>query len=172
MRKLVAFFAALMAVFALTAPANAQFFGGKKDFIYEKGGYAIDGYDTVAYFDLDREALDEDGLPTIDAVKGNPEFSAEYNGATWIFVSAENRDTFIADPAKYAPAYNGYCAYAAAQGNLARTNPNAWRIIDGQLYLNFNSSIQRKWVRDVPGHIERANNNWDDLATKLKAPGA
>ncbi|MEO1475303.1 MAG: YHS domain-containing (seleno)protein [Pseudomonadota bacterium] len=172
MRKLIALFAALMAVFAVAAPAHAQFGFGKKDFIYEKSGYAIDGYDTVAYFDLDATALDDDGLPTVSAVKGDPEFSAEYNGATWIFATAENRDKFQADPAKYAPAYNGYCAYAAAQGNLAKTNPNAWRVIDGTLYLNFNSNIQRRWVRDIPGHISQANANWDDLATKLKEPGA
>ncbi|MEM9669987.1 MAG: YHS domain-containing (seleno)protein [Pseudomonadota bacterium] len=172
MRKFVAFFAAVLAVFAFAAPANAQFFGGKKDFIYEKSGYAIEGYDTVAYFDLDAAALDADGLPTVSAVKGDPQYSATYNGATWIFSSAENRDKFEADPAKYAPAYNGYCAYAAAQGSLAKTNPNAWRIIDGQLYLNFNSKIQRRWVKDIPGHIEQANANWTDLAGKLKAPGA
>lgn len=172
MRKFIALFAALMTVFAISAPANAQFGFGKKDFIYEKGGYAIDGYDTVAYFDLDASALDGDGLPTVSAVKGDPQFSARYNGATWIFASAENRDKFEADPAKYAPAYNGYCAYAAAQGNLARTNPNAWRVIDGQLYLNFNSKIQRRWVKDIPGHIEQADANWADLATKLEQPGA
>ncbi|MEL7480381.1 MAG: YHS domain-containing (seleno)protein [Pseudomonadota bacterium] len=172
MKKLIAVFAALMAVFAMSAPANAQFFGGKKDYIYEKGGYAIDGYDTVAYHDLDATALDDDGLPTIKAVEGDPQFSAEYQGATWIFSSQENLDRFNADPAQYAPAYNGYCAYAAAQGSLAKTNPNAWRIIEGQLYLNFNSSIQRKWVRDIPGHIEQADSNWDELAGKLKAPGA
>ncbi|MEO0882924.1 MAG: YHS domain-containing (seleno)protein [Pseudomonadota bacterium] len=172
MRKFIAFFAALMAVFAMTAPAQAQFGFGKKDFIYEKGGYAIDGYDTVAYFDLDATALDDDGLPTIAAVKGDPQYSAEYNGATWIFSTADNLAKFEADPAKYAPEFNGYCAYAAAQGNLARTNPNAWRVVDGKLYLNFNSKIQRRWVKDIPGHIDQAHENWADLADNLKEPGA
>lgn len=171
MRKLVTFLTMMLAVFAFSAPANAQFFG-KKDFIYEKGGYAISGYDTVAYHDLDATDLNEDGLPNPKAVKGNSQYSAEYQGATWIFASQANLDRFNADPAKYAPAYNGYCAYAAAQGSLAKTNPDAWRIIDGQLYLNFNSSIQRKWVKDIPGNVEKANSNWSELATKLKEPGA
>lgn len=169
MRKLMTFLAVLLAAVAFSAPANAQFFG-KKDFIYEKGGYAIDGRDTVAYFDLDASDLNADGLPNAQAVEGNPQFSAEYQGATWIFASQANLDRFNAEPAKFAPAYNGYCAYAAAKGSLARTNPDAWRIVDGTLYLNFNTSVQRKWVKDIPGHIVEADNNWSDLATKLETP--
>ena len=171
MRKLMAFLAILLTAFVFSAPANAQFFG-KKDFIYEKDGYAIDGHDTVAYFDLDATDLDADGLPNPTAVKGDPQYSATYQGAIWIFSSQKNLDKFNAEPAKYAPAYNGYCAYAAAKGSLAKTNPNAWRVIDGTLYLNFSSSVQRRWVKDIPGHVEAANSNWADLATKLETPAS
>ena len=171
MRKIMAFVAAMMAMFALSAPANAQFFG-KKDFIYEKGGYAIEGRDTVAYFDLDAADLDADGLPNPKSVEVDPQYSVDYQGATWIFSSQENLDKFNAEPAKYAPAYNGYCAYAAAKGSLAKTNPDAWRIIDGKLYLNFSSSVQRRWVKDIPGHISQANDNWAGLTTKLETPAS
>ncbi len=167
MRKLIALVTIIMTALTISAPANAQLFGAK-NFIYEKGGYAIDGHDTVAYFDLDATDLDSNGLPNVDAVKGDPQFSATYQGATWIFSSQENLDRFNAEPAKYAPQYNGYCAYAAANGSLAKTNADAWRIVDGRLYLNYNTGIQRKWVKDIPGHIERANANWDDLAGDLK----
>lgn len=167
MRKLLTFITLLIAALTISAPANAQLFG-PKNFIYEKGGYAIDGHDTVAYFDLDAADLNSAGLPNQGAVEGDPQFSAVYQGATWIFSSQENLDRFNEEPARYTPAYNGYCAYAAANGSLAKTNADAWRIIDGQLYLNFNTSIQRKWVRDIPGHIVRANDEWTELATKLK----
>ena len=171
MRNFVTFLAVLVASVMLSGSAHAQFFG-KKDFIYEKGGYAIDGYDSVAYFDLDADSLDADGLPTNKAVKGSADFSATYEGATWLFSSQENLDKFNADPASFAPAYNGYCAYAAAKGSLAKTDPHAWRVIDGKLYLNFSTSVQRRWVKDIPGHISQANDNWADLATKLADPGA
>ncbi len=171
MRNIVMFLAILVGAVLLSGPAHAQFFG-KKDFIYEKGGNAIDGYDTVAYFNLDADDLDSDGLPNAEGVKGSADYSATYEGATWLFSSQENLDKFNADPAKYAPAYNGYCAYAAAKGSLAKTDPNAWRIIDGKLYLNFSSSVQRRWVKDIPGHITQANENWADLTTKLADPGA
>ncbi len=167
MQRLIALFTILMTALAINAPANAQLWG-PKNFIYEKGGYAIDGHDTVAYHDLDATDLDSNGLPNPRAVDGDRRFSAQYQGATWLFSSQANLDRFNADPARYTPAYNGYCAYAAANGSLTKTNADAWRIIDGQLYLNFNSSIQRKWVKDIPGHIERANANWDELAEGLK----
>jgi len=81
---------ALLAVFA--GPALAI------DPVFQDGGAAIRGYDPVAYFN-------EDG-----PVKGSPENSFSYQGATWQFASAENRNKFAADPEKYAPAYGGYCA--------------------------------------------------------------
>ncbi len=171
MRTIYTMISVLLTVFAFTGSAHAQF-GGKKDFIYEKGGYAISGYDTVAYWSLDRNDLKADGLPNVKAVKGNEEFSHDWNGATWIFATAENRNAFAANPDQYAPQYNGYCAYAAAKGSLAKTDANAWRIIDEKLYLNFNSGIQKKWVKDVPGFVEKANANWPKLSTKLKSPNA
>ncbi len=111
-------------------------------------GTAIDGTDPVAYF--------TEGRP----VEGSSDFTHEWNGATWRFASAENRDLFAADPEKYAPQYGGYCAWAVSQGYTASTDPTAWKIVDGKLYLNYNASVQSKWEKDVPGFIASADGNW------------
>ncbi|MEM6624418.1 MAG: YHS domain-containing (seleno)protein [Pseudomonadota bacterium] len=111
-------------------------------------GTAIDGTDPVAYF--------TEGRP----VEGSSEFTHDWNGATWRFASAENRDLFAANPEQYAPQYGGYCAWAVAQGYTASTDPTAWKIVDGKLYLNYNASVQSRWEADVPGHIASANGNW------------
>ncbi|MGF1551598.1 MAG: YHS domain-containing (seleno)protein [Paracoccaceae bacterium] len=111
-------------------------------------GTAIDGTDPVAYF--------TEGRP----VEGSSAFSHDWNGATWYFASAENRDRFVADPEAFAPQYGGYCAWAVSQGYTASTEPEAWRIVDGKLYLNYNLDVQKTWEQDVPGHIEAANANW------------
>ncbi|MEL6449657.1 MAG: YHS domain-containing (seleno)protein [Pseudomonadota bacterium] len=116
--------------------------------VYSDDGVAVDGSDVVAYF--------TDGAP----IKGSAEFTHYWNGATWQFVSAANRDAFAADPAAYAPQYGGYCAYAVSEGYTAPTSPDAWRIVDGKLYLNFNRRIQRRWERDIPGRITSADANW------------
>jgi YHS domain-containing protein len=109
---------------------------------------AIRGYDPVAYF--------EQGAP----VKGSREFTHQWNGATWHFSSAANRDRFAAGPEKYAPQYGGYCAYGVAQGYAPEIDPNAWKIVDAKLYLNFSPDVQRRWSRDIPGYIRKADANW------------
>jgi hypothetical protein len=81
-------------------------------------------------------------------------------GAKWFFATAANRDLFESDPEKYAPQYGGYCAYAVAMGKTADIDPNAWKIVDGKLYLNYNQEIQVKWLEDVPGYIQKADMNW------------
>ncbi|WP_342078388.1 YHS domain-containing (seleno)protein [Yoonia sp. SS1-5] len=115
---------------------------------YAEGGIAIDGTDPVAYF--------KQGAP----VAGDPTITHDWEGATWQFSSAENRDLFAADPAAYAPQYGGYCAYAVSEGYTASTVPEAWRIVDGKLYLNYSRRIQRRWERDIPGRIAAGDRNW------------
>ena len=112
---------------------------------------AVQGYDPVAYF--------TEGKP----VKGTKAFTTEYMGATFQFASAANRDAFIADPARYAPQYGGYCAWAMADGKYAKGDANYWKIVDGKLYLNFNAGIQKKWNADIPGFIDKADTHWGEL---------
>lgn len=116
------------------------------------GDVAAGGYDVVAYFARG------------EAVRGSRTHQARWNGATWRFSSAENRDAFVANPARYAPAYGGFCAWAAAENYLAPGDPRHWRIVDGRLFLNFNASVHRRWERDVPGNVARADANWPGLA--------
>jgi YHS domain-containing protein len=115
---------------------------------------AIGGTDPVAYF--------IEGRP----VEGSRQFTHDWNGATWRFASAANRDRFAADPAAYAPQYGGYCAWAVAQGYTASTDPQAWRIVDGKLYLNYNLEVRERWLQDVPGHIAAADANWPKVLEK------
>lgn len=112
---------------------------------------AIHGHDPVAYF--------KQGKP----VPGSKDFTARYKGATWRFVSAENRDLFEADPDAYAPQYGGHCAYAASRGYFADADPVAWRIHNGKLYLNYNLQVKRLWENDVDGHIVKADANWPGM---------
>ncbi|WP_029058958.1 YHS domain-containing (seleno)protein [Stappia stellulata] len=117
-------------------------------------GVAVGGYDPVAYF--------TQGKP----VEGSRDFTATHRGAEWRFASAANREAFLAEPEKYAPAYGGYCSWAIAQGKLAKGDPQNWDIVEGRLYLNYNDDIQARWKADVPGFIATANGNWPDLAEK------
>lgn len=123
----------------------------KTDRVYTEDGIAVDGTDVVAYFKEQRP------------VAGKPELSHKWNGATWRFSSAENRDEFAAEPDRYAPQYGGYCAYAVSEGYTASTVPEAWKIVDGKLYLNFSRRIQRRWERNEAERIRNANANWPSV---------
>lgn len=117
-------------------------------------GVAIKGYDPVAYFTK--------GAPA----KGSKEFSVRHAGVEWRFSSAANKALFEADPAKYMPAYGGYCAYGVSQGYLVKIEPDAWAIRDGRLYLNYDRSIQRRWSKKPAGYIETADRKWPGLVAK------
>lgn len=114
-------------------------------------GLAIRGTDPVAYF--------TQGKP----VPGVAAYEYVWNNATWRFVSAENRDKFMANPEKYAPQYGGFCAWAVSQGYTASIDPNAWRIVDGKLYLNYSQRIQKRWEKDISGNIAKADANWPQV---------
>lgn len=129
----------------------------------DETNYAISGYDPVAYHDLEQAPI---GQSQPEAVPGRTDITADYNGATWAFSSEENRDKFLADPAKYAPQYDGHCAYGVAQGGKVPGNPNLWRIVDGKLYLNINPPVVGFWEEDVPGQISTAEQNWGGLESK------
>ena len=84
-------------------------------------GFAASGYDVVAYFDLPQSNV---GQAQSKAVPGRVNLTADYNGAKFAFSSAANLGRFLANPARYAPQFDGHCAYGVAQGNKVPGNPN------------------------------------------------
>lgn len=122
-------------------------FAGKPP-VFSTADGAIRGYDPVAYFTL--------GAPT----RGSDAYTTNWQGATWKFVSVENRDRFIADPEAFAPQYGGYCAYAVSHGATAKTEADAWSIVDGKLYLNYNGRVHWRWGQSSASHISSADSKW------------
>ncbi|TAJ73339.1 MAG: YHS domain-containing protein [Phenylobacterium sp.] len=108
---------------------------------------AVGGYDAVSYFA---------GAP----VKGDAKFATVWKGAEFRFASAANLAKFKADPAAYAPQYGGYCAWAVAGGYTAKGDPQAWKVVNGKLYLNYDQNVQKRWAQDVPGNIAKGDRNW------------
>lgn len=150
--KRFAFAVAVAASFALPAFAGDQY--------VDETGFAVSGYDVVAYRGLTANPI---GTAQPAGVPGHADFTADYNGSTFAFASAENRDTFTADPAKYAPQYDGHCAYGVSKGGKVPGNPNLWRIVDDKLYLNITKNVVGFWEEDVPGNISLAEGNWPGI---------
>ena len=94
-----------------------------------KKSLAINGYDPVAYFP------EAGSKPT----KGSKKITLEYKGAVYRFANETNKATFITNPAKYEPAYGGWCAWAMAKGSKTEINPKTFIIKDDRLFLFYNA---------------------------------
>ena len=118
----------------------------------DRKGLAVDGYDVVAYFVEGR------------AVAGNAAFEHDLGGVRYRFASAANRERFVQEPQRYLPQYGGFCAYAVSKGYTADTDPLAWKVVDGRLFLNYDRSVQKIWEEDIPGRIAKGDANWPRLS--------
>lgn len=127
--------------------------GGKTLVLTDKKGVALEGYDPIAYF--------EDGKPA----KGDPKIEATYNGALYHFTSQAHRETFEKAPSKYAPAYGGFCGYAASVGKVRPADPLIWSIVDGQLIVQHTKGASELWEKDISGNKVKADKYWPYLVT-------
>ncbi|MEM8794308.1 MAG: YHS domain-containing (seleno)protein [Pseudomonadota bacterium] len=118
-------------------------------------GVAIYGFDPVMFF------IEQ------NAVKGQPDFEVEWEGAHWQFTSAANAARFADAPAIYAPRFNGYGAFAISQGRIAEGNPLIWAIYENQLYFFHSANARARWARDVSANVEAAKVKWTEIYEKL-----
>ncbi|HPM32854.1 MAG TPA: YHS domain-containing (seleno)protein [Chryseolinea sp.] len=124
-------------------------------------GTSIGGYDVVSYFNIGK------------AVKGNPENVYELEGVRYLFSSKENQKLFEANPQKYLPQYDGYCALAVSYGKKISIDPKTFKIIDGKLYLFFNGLVRGKqvnsqdtWDKSEARLLQKADDLWPDVKKK------
>lgn len=113
----------------------------------------VQGYDLVSYHTGKRP------------IRGNGHYLAVHDGITYLFASEENLNSFQANPAKYVPAYGGYCAFGVSVGKKFVGDPEVWRLVNGKLYLNLDENIQDEWLKDVPGRIKTADSKWAKIKT-------
>lgn len=149
-RTLIFIFIALFAA----ACGVLTFDSGKQLISKTADGLAIRGYDAVAYRAIEA------------ATEGKPEYEYAWNGAKWLFVSAENRERFAANPEMYAPEYGGFCAFSMSQNTVMQADPEQWKIVDGKLYLIQSDMVKEVWEKSQPNLIEKSNENWLKMNSK------
>lgn len=111
----------------------------------------IQGYDLVSYHNAKRP------------LRGNGHYVSVHDGVTYLFINDANKNTFDNNPDKYLPAYGGYCAFGVSVNKKFVGDPEVWRLVDGKLYLNLDAKIQDEWLKDVPGRIKVAEQNWGKI---------
>jgi len=121
-----------------------------------ENGLAIQGYDPVAYFTNGK------------AIKGSKENAVSFNGALYYFANTENKEAFKKSPAKFEPAYGGWCAYAmGAKGEKVSVDPKTFKIVDGHLNLFYNkffNNTLEDWNKDESNLKKKADVNWTKLS--------
>ena len=143
------FFLLLMLVTSI--PAFGQF---KSLLNLDKKGIAIQGYDPVAFFTQNR------------TVKGLLEFESKYNGASYLFATAEDKATFDANPAKYEPQFGGFCAYGVSRGHTVPIKIEAFQIVNGRLLMQYDLDVKNDFNKDPQGNLHKADQNWPRLVEK------
>jgi YHS domain-containing protein len=141
----------LATLFSIAATGQAEEASRRRNFNTENL-VAMREFDPVSYFTGPKP------------LKGNSKFYSTYKGITYYFANAENVKEFEKSPAKYEPAYGGWCAYTVAlNGSRVKINPAAYKIIDGKLYLfyNFNGDNRLlKWNPNEKKLKAAADRNW------------
>lgn len=112
---------------------------------------ALKGYDPVSYF--------TDGKPE----KGSSEFTFAFDDTTYWFKSAEHQARFSADPERYAPQFDGYCAVQLSRGRKVEADPEAWTITNGKLYVFSGKPGVPQFQQHTANIVEKAGENWQKL---------
>ena len=116
------------------------------------GDLALNGYDAVAYLNQSK------------AVKGSRNNSLTHEGITYYFSSVANKEEFRKNPAKFEPAYGGWCAYAmGSNGEKVSVDPKTFKIVNGRLNLFYNkffNNTLEDWNKDETNLKKKADINW------------
>jgi YHS domain-containing protein len=118
---------------------------------------ALKGYDPVAYFTEQR------------AMVGDAQYEYRWDGAAYRFASAKHLELFKADPDRYLPQYQNWCAASVAKREKVYGNPEWWLVVDGRLYL-FGKPIGPGLMSADPAAMAKtADANWMEVS-QLPAP--
>jgi YHS domain-containing protein len=115
-------------------------------------GIAVRGFDPVAYFVQNK------------AIKGSKDYATVFNGVTYYFSSAADKEEFRKDPSRYEPQYGGWCAYAmGSDGSKVEIDPETFKIINGKLFLFYNkffNNTLKSWNKNEAALHRQADANW------------
>jgi YHS domain-containing protein len=141
---------------ALSAIALAVLAGATMLSAQKSNEPAIGGYCPVAY------------QAAKMAQKGDPAFASTFEGQTFLLSNGMAKQMFDKEPAKYAPAYQGFCAAAVARGMKLKSNPELFTVEGGKTYLFSTAEAKAMFDKNKANTITMANQNWPKVS-KLEA---
>jgi hypothetical protein len=115
------------------------------------------GYDPVSYFP------EGGGKPA----KGLISISTELDGVTYRFATEAHKAVFMKNPAKYVPAFGGWCTWAVAElGKRVDIDPESFVVKNGRLLVFYRDpalDTRAKFLENPDGLLKKAEANWPAL---------
>jgi YHS domain-containing protein len=124
----------------------------------DSNGVILKGYDAVAYFTRHQ------------AVKGDPAIRTSFGGATYYFASVADKVAFGKNFSKYVPEYGGFCAAHLSKGELKDSDPTAFLIYKGKLYVCSGVDSAKEFRSNIDQNIQRADDYWVPLSRSQGRP--
>lgn len=147
----------LTAMATMTAPVKAYDLNSTAAINVDANGVILRNFDPTSYG------------PNKPPQIGAADYTASSDGAIYRFASGDARDQFITNPAKYKPAFGGFCATGAALGKKLDGDPQIFRIHNSQLYVFVHQQAVEIWDKDPAGTLAKANANWPKISGKAPA---
>lgn len=116
-------------------------------------GVGLGGHDPVSYIETGPQV-------------GLAEHAVEHGGATYWLVNAQNEQFFRERTEAFAPAFGGYCAFAAAEARLSEADPTVYAVVQDRLLVFTNPEFFEQFMADPDGNLARADANWPTLVEK------
>src|SRR5215469_9178675 len=114
----------------------------------DNNGVILKGYDSVAYSTRHQ------------AVKGNPSIRTRFGGAIYHFASVADKAAFEKNPSRYVPQYGGFCGYHLSKGELADSDPAAFFVYKGKLYVCSAADTAKEFRSNIDENIRKSDENW------------
>lgn len=133
-------------------------YASDSDISMNDDGIAIQGYDPVSYFN---------GDPNM----GNPAIKFSVDDATYYFLSEENREKFVQNPAKYQPQFGGFCSFGVSLGQKFQGKPTEYAVYNDNLYLFYKAASKRMWEDGRDRRIQLAERYWPQIRVKNPVSG-
>jgi len=141
---------------ALPRPAAAEASRLSYNLLGESVGLV--GYDPVSYFP------EGGGRPA----RGLISISTVHDGVTYRFATEAHRAAFLKSPAKYLPAFGGWCTWAVAElGQRVDADPESYLVKNGRLLVFYRDPVldtRAKFLEDPDALLAKADANWPALA--------
>ena len=133
---------------------------------------AADEYNTVPGLTAAGAPLGFHGVDPVafieigNRIDGTAKYTAVHDGVAYYFSSQENMNAFRRSPAKYAPAYGGFCTFGVSVAKKFDGDPQFADVRNGKLYVFLNEEIFRMYQKDKDGAIAKAEKNWMKIQHK------